>query len=83
MSSSPRSFIIIALASWLLLGALHLAGCREHMAFLSGTPVSAAGAIGGVAYGAAWFTAVLVAPALAIGAPVLALLLRLARPRDG
>lgn len=64
--------IRVALGSFTLFGVLHLAGWREHMAFLSGTaPTSSADLAAGLVYGGAWFFAVLVAPVLLVSGLVL------------
>lgn len=54
-----------ALVAFTVFGVLHLAGLREHMAFLSGTvPASSASLAAGLVYAGSWFFAVLVAPVL-------------------
>ena len=56
---------------------MHLLGARDHTSVLSGTmPTDGGSALGGVIYLLTWFGAVLVAPILALQAPIYQLLER-------
>ena len=73
---------LLALGAALLASAFiacHLLGLREHVSVLSGTapPGSGGDPSLGVAYAVAWFSAVVVAPILALAAGVLAAIDRL------
>jgi hypothetical protein len=58
--------IRVALFIWVVVACLHLADARADVGILSGTaPGSAAELVSGLAYTAAWFAAVIVAPILA------------------
>ena len=73
MRSTPRAmpFGCLALSVLIVLAFLvaHLAGLREHVGLLSGSaPGSEATATLGLLYVLSWFSAVLVAPVLALAA---------------
>ena len=67
------SFLIrLSLVAFTVFGVLHLAGFREHMAFVSGTaPASGTSLVSGLVYAGAWFFAVLVAPVFLLSGLVL------------
>ncbi len=81
---SPAGFLHRAVALVLLWLVFHLLGWREGAALLSGTsptgePLTFAAALPAAIYIFSWFAAVLVSPALVIGAGVLWLLGRHSR----
>jgi hypothetical protein len=64
--------IRLSLVAFTVFGVLHLAGFREHMAFVSGTaPASGTSLVSGLVYAGAWFFAVLVAPVFLLSGLVL------------
>lgn len=84
---SPRGWLLRAAALLALFGAMHLLGWRDDTRILSGTAtpgVAGAGAsiLRGIAYGLAYFAAVLVCPILILAAGAYALLARVL-PRRG
>jgi hypothetical protein len=77
---------LAAIAAMLLglFAVVHALGFRDDVSVLSGTPTSGdpiASALSGVAYAAAWFLAVVVAPVLALAALFQAVLAALAGRR--
>ncbi len=78
---TPAGFLIRAVGIAAVFAALHLAGAREHVGFLSGTAgpegwSRAGSAAFGLAYVFFYFGAVLVAPILVLAAGLLSVIRR-------
>jgi len=72
---TPRGFAVRALVIVVAFAVVHALGWREETRFLSGTK---ANALEGLVYALLYFSTVLVAPTLVLGAAIFAALERLA-----
>jgi hypothetical protein len=77
----PGGFLVIAVLLLIPFGIAHVAGWREHTSILCGTTGTVVQGLLGLAYVCLYLAAVLGAPTLAIGAGILALLIRVTGER--